>query len=96
MRLKAGAVVVIALGLPSVIAGATSTLLSRSATDLCGDISGELVVPGPFDKKIPIGYVGECQPLFLAYVNLSPRTSSRQVRLPVSDLRAAEDGPAIH
>ncbi|KAI0756550.1 hypothetical protein C8Q80DRAFT_1264595 [Daedaleopsis nitida] len=59
MRLQFGIVAILASGL-SAVAARTSGLRARSATDICGDVAGELTVQGRFGAKIPVGYIDKC------------------------------------
>ena len=58
MRLAIGSAALLTVGLMVVPVCGTTLLHGRSASDTCGDVDGELVVPGPFGSKIPVGYVG--------------------------------------
>ena len=60
-----GIVALLASGLSLVAARAASGgLLSRSAIDVCGNVSDELILPGLFGKKTNFGHISEV-PIFL-------------------------------
>ncbi len=58
MFLNVRAAGLLAVGVVSVAARATTTLTIRSTTDVCGDVDDTLVVPGLFGIKHTFGRIG--------------------------------------
>ncbi len=95
MRLQLGIVALLASGLSLVAARATTAgLYARTTTDVCGDVSDELIIPGLFGTKIPIGRIGENTVVPVLPVVLNLLSNARQVYLRVADPQLAEDRPA--
>ena len=58
MRLAIGIAALLTLCMRVVPIRGSTLLHGRSASDVCGDVDGELIVPGPFGIKIPVGFIG--------------------------------------